>query len=86
MYYVYAIQSESSSKIYIGHTKDPVERLKRHNLELPSKSKSFTKKNRGPWKLIYKEKYLTRKEAIKREKKLKTYQGRKYIRFGIEGP
>ncbi len=57
-----------------------VERLKRHNGILKNKLKSFTSKNKGDWKLIYKEEIDTRKKAIKRERQLKSYQGRKFIR------
>jgi len=36
-------------------------------------------KGRMPWKLIYTETYNTRAEAMKREKFLKSGQGRKYL-------
>jgi len=83
MFTTYAIKNEKD-KIYIGQTADLENRLKRHNGILKNKSKSFTSKNKGNWILIYKEEFNTRKEAIQREKQLKSYQGRKFIRNIIE--
>jgi putative endonuclease len=82
MYFVYVIFNSERYKIYIGYTENIEERLKRHNGELKSKQKSFTFKNKGGsnWVLVFLEELLTRAEAIKREKQLKSYQGRKFIR------
>lgn len=77
---VYVIKSENTGKIYIGQTSDYENRIQRHNGLLPVDKKSFTYKNIGPWKLIYKEEYSTREEAIKREKELKSYRGREFIK------
>jgi len=79
MFVVYVLKNENE-KIYIGQTSNLENRLKRHSGILKNKSKSFTSKNKGDWKLIYKEEFETRKEAIEREKQLKSYQGRKFIR------
>ncbi|GAF95603.1 unnamed protein product [marine sediment metagenome] len=84
-FWTYAIKSKSTGKIYIGHTSNFKLRLKRHNKILPIKKKSYTYKNKGPWKLVYKEKFKTRKEAIKREKELKSFKGREFIRKLITG-
>ncbi|OGE94523.1 MAG: hypothetical protein A3B10_02430 [Candidatus Doudnabacteria bacterium RIFCSPLOWO2_01_FULL_44_21] len=80
MFIVYVIRSTSSGKIYIGYTSDIEKRVKQHNLELPHRSKSYTYKNKGPWRIIYKEEYNTRIEAVKREKQLKSSKGRDYIK------
>lgn len=80
MFCVYVIKSVSSGKIYIGQTKDLEIRLKRHNKELPVKTKSYTFKNSGPWELVYKEEYETREEALKREKSLKNHKGRDWLK------
>lgn len=77
---VYAI-ANNADEIYIGHTDNIEKRLQRHNGVLKSKTTSFTKRHKnGNWKLIYSEKRTTRKEAIQREKQLKSYQGRTFIR------
>ena len=83
MFSVYAIENKEKGKIYIGQTSNLESRLKRHNGILKNKSKSFTSKNKGDWKLAYKEEFNTREEAIQREKQLKSYQGRKFIRDRI---
>ncbi|MFA5197649.1 MAG: GIY-YIG nuclease family protein [Patescibacteria group bacterium] len=79
MYCVYAIKNEWN-KIYIGQTSDLEERLKRHNGILKNKKSSYTHKNKGTWILFYKEELPTRKEAMAREKYLKTYRGRIFLK------
>ncbi len=79
-FFTYAIYNESRGKIYIGHTENLESRLKRHNHELPNKLKSYTNKNDGFWRLVHKESFSTRKEAMKREKELKSSRGRNFIR------
>jgi putative endonuclease len=87
MFYTYTLKSKLTGKIYIGQTENLNLRLKRHNQKLKSKNRSYTKINKGPWQLIYKEEFKTRKEAIKREKELKSAQGRKFIKsLENEGP
>ena len=62
-YYVYMLKSlEGKTVTYVGYTSDIKKRIKLHNL---GKGAKFT---RGlKWKLIYKEKYNSKKEAISRE-------------------
>ncbi|MDD3532027.1 MAG: GIY-YIG nuclease family protein [Candidatus Shapirobacteria bacterium] len=86
MYYAYVIKSQFSGKIYIGQTNNLKKRLKRHNKIISSKKTSYTYKNKGPWALVYKEKFPNRKDAIRREKQLKTAQGRKFIKKLILHP
>ncbi len=80
---VYVIMNENN-KIYIGQTSDLENRLKRHNGLLRNKAKSFTSKNKGEWKLVYKEDFSTRKEAMGREKQLKSCRGREFIKNKIK--
>lgn len=79
MYSVYALVSESSRKIYVGQTVNLELRLKQHNNEVEHVG-NYTRQNKGPWRLIYKEEYKTRSEAIKREKQLKSFRGREFIK------
>jgi putative endonuclease len=79
MFTVYVIQNEKG-KIYIGQTADLKKRLQRHQGILNTKTKSYTYKQKGCWKVIYQEQYKTRAEAKIREKELKSYQGRKFIK------
>lgn len=79
MFWVYVIVNELGKK-YTGQTSDLEIRLKRHNGELPSKSSSFTKINKGSWKLIYKEELESRKETLERERFLKSHVGRNWLK------
>jgi putative endonuclease len=76
MFYVYVLHSASFDKIYIGYTQNLEQRLLSHN-ELGKKG--WTIKYR-PWKLIHKEEFKTKAEAMNREKQLKSYRGREWIR------
>ncbi|HWY98424.1 MAG TPA: GIY-YIG nuclease family protein [Bacteroidia bacterium] len=76
MYTTYALYSKEHDKIYIGFTSDLESRLRIHN-EIATKG--FTIKYR-PWIVIYSEQYSTKAEAMKREKQLKSAQGRNFIR------
>lgn len=78
-YTTYVLYSELHDKIYVGYTSDLENRLRSHN-ELATKG--WTIRYR-PWKLAYKEEFSTRKEAMKREKELKSSRGRDFIRTKI---
>ncbi len=80
MFWAYVIKSQTTGKIYIGQTNDLEKRLKRHNHLLPTKKNSYTKINRGPWKLVYKEEFKSRKEVIKKERFLKSHKGRDWLK------
>lgn len=79
MYITYALYNKISKKIYIGQTANLEKRLKEHNLILPNKSR-YTKNYAGYWQVVYTEKFTTRSDAMRREKQLKDYQGRKFIK------
>lgn len=68
MYYVYVLKSQKWSKLYIGRTSDLKLRIKQHNSE-NTKSTRYGM----PWKLVYYEAYLDKKDAIERESQLKKY-------------
>ena len=62
-YYVYMLISLSNKKIsYVGYTKNLKKRIILHNI---GKGAKFTRGRK--WKLIYKEKIKSKKEAISRE-------------------
>ena len=82
-YHVYAIKNEQSGKIYIGHTSDLDKRFQRHNGLLPNKVSSFTSKNKGVWVVVYSEEHSDRISARAREKELKSFCGREFIRDKI---
>jgi putative endonuclease len=75
MFYTYILQSLKDSGIYIGHTENIEVRLKEHN-----SGKNSSTKNRIPLKLIHYEAFLNEKDAIGREKYLKSGWGTKSIK------
>ena len=84
MYVIYAIYNQDHDKIYIGQTEDIVQRLNLHQNK--SFKKSYTAKISGEWRLIYAEEVQDRQTALKREKQLKSYRGRQFVREFIWGP
>ena len=78
MYSIYALFNKKHKKIYIGQTENLEERLNLHKNK--SFKNSYTAKLDGNWELIYNEEASTRKDAIKREKQLKSYRGREFIK------
>ena len=80
MFWVYVLKSQTTGKTHTGYTKNLDLRLKRHNQELPTKVRSFTRLNKGPWKVVYKENFETKKAAMNREKQLKSAKGRQFIK------
>lgn len=79
MFFVYVIIN-LKGQIYIGQTDNLKYRLLRHNSILPTKNNSYTKRMGGPWNLVYKEEFLSRSDAMLRERQLKSYRGRCFIR------
>ncbi len=75
-YYVYILRSEKDGSFYIGHTADLDERIQRHN-----HGKSLYTKAKVPWKLIYREEFHSRSEAMKREQEIKRKKNRAYIDY-----
>ena len=67
-YYVYMIKTVESaySKSYVGFTNDVNKRIEKHNKNRGAKStKGYT------WKLVFKRKFLSKKDAMSYEYKLK---------------
>jgi putative endonuclease len=73
MYYIYIIRSKTSNWFYTGITNNLNRRLREHN---KGKRSTPSTRNRGPYKLIYFEQCLSRKEAREREVFWKSGRGR----------
>ena len=73
-FHVYILQSESSGRFYVGQTEHLEQRFQYHQLNY-----SKANKNRGPWKLLYVEKFQTRSEAMRRESHIKKQKERRFI-------
>ena len=74
MYYVYILQSEQDSNLYIGCTSNLEERILLHNT-----GKVLSTRSRTPFQLIYYEAFIDKKDAFGREKWLKTGWGHNQI-------
>lgn len=74
-HYVYILQSLKDSNFYTGCTNDLNLRINQHN-----KDQVQSTKHRIPFKLIYSEICLDKKDAFQREKYLKTAWGKRYIK------
>jgi putative endonuclease len=79
MYYVYVLQSNQDKRFYTGFTQDLIKRIEEHNSGI-----SNATKGRIPLKLVYYEFCLNHKDAVKREKYLKTTWGKRYIKNRIK--
>lgn len=75
MYYTYVLYSKKDGKFYTGFTQNLKLRFDQHN-----KGQVESTKDRRPFELIYYEACLNRLDATHREKHLKTYHGKAYIK------
>ncbi|MGB0881040.1 MAG: GIY-YIG nuclease family protein [Polaribacter sp.] len=73
-YFVYIIFSEKIDRFYVGFTSDIPSRIEKHN----QKHKGFTGRS-NDWTLMYFEEFNTKKEALLRERKIKSWKSRKKI-------
>jgi putative endonuclease len=74
MVFVYVLQSELDSGLYIGKTANLRRRFEEHQ-----SGESRSTKGRRPWKLIYYEAYLDESDAEGREVFLKSGGGRRFL-------
>ena len=75
VYYTYVLQSQMDGNFYTGYTKNLKLRFEQHN-----KGAVESTKDRSPFKLIYYEACLNQQDATKREKYLKTYHGKMFLK------
>jgi len=78
MYYVYVLYNKIYDKIYIGQTENLKERILAHNDK--RFKQSYTSRFSGLWEILYQEKVSDRKDALRREKQLKSYRGREFLK------
>lgn len=77
-YHVYIIKSSEGYR-YIGFTEDLQKRLFERN----KKELSFWTRRGTNWKLIYKEEFENKSEALKRVKWFKTGVGRDFLKNNV---
>ncbi|MBK8519653.1 MAG: GIY-YIG nuclease family protein [Ferruginibacter sp.] len=78
MFYAYVIKSLNHDFYYKGHCEDLDQRLKQHNSGMTESIRPYL-----PFKLVYKEEFNTRAEAISREKYLKSSAGRRFLKYKL---
>jgi len=74
MWFVYILYSDKIDRYYIGVTDNLEWRLERHNAGWGKYTKRGT-----PWKIVYHESYVSKSEALKRERQIKNRKSRTYI-------
>jgi len=79
-YYTYVLLSERDGNFYTGYTNDLIKRLKEHD-----EGKVVSTKTRRPLKLIYWEGCLNQQDATRREKYLKSGNGKIYLKNRLNG-
>ncbi|MDD4332607.1 MAG: GIY-YIG nuclease family protein [Patescibacteria group bacterium] len=75
MYFAYILQSKKDQSFYTGHTDNIERRIKEHNC-----GKNKYTRNKAPWLLVKQETFLTRSEAMRRERQIKKMKSSKYIK------
>lgn len=78
-YYVYILRNESMNFMYVGYSENLRERVLTHNEGKVKSTKHFT-----PLSLIHYEAYRNKKDAMRREKYLKTNRGRTTLMTMLE--
>ena len=73
-YYTYVLLSEKDGKKYTGYTSNLPLRFEAHQ-----SGKVNSTKHRRPLRLIYFEACLTKEDALRREKYLKTHYGKMFL-------
>lgn len=80
MWYTYVLISLKNKRRYTGITSDLKQRLEEHNSGIGGE---YTSKNR-PFKLVFYEAFLAKKDAEKQERFYKTGYGREVLKEKIE--
>ncbi len=75
MFYAYVIKSVNHDFFYKGHFENIEEKLLQHNSGMTESIRPYI-----PFELIYKDEFVTRHEAIAREKYFKTSAGRRFLK------
>lgn len=74
-HFVYVLESKIDNSWYIGYTTDVARRLIDHNT-----SKNISTKAKKPWQILYFEAYRDKRDALGREKFLKSGSGHTFLK------
>jgi putative endonuclease len=78
MYYVYVLQSLKNARLYIGRTEDLKIRIGEHHA-----GKVWTTKRMLPMRLVFYESFLSKQDAVRRERYLKTTKGKSTLKMTL---
>ena len=79
MGFVYILRSDSTGRFYVGSTDHLERRISEH-----LRGKNLATRNRGPWRLAYREKFDTLLDARRRELEIKRWKSARLIHVLIE--
>jgi putative endonuclease len=79
VYYTYLLQSIKDNDFYTGSTEDLKLRFEQHDKGLVESTR-----DRRSLKLVYYEACLTQEDATRREKYLKTYNGKRLLKSRLK--
>ena len=80
MWYVYVLQSLKNKSLYVGYTADLKKRVQDHN----SKNGSIYTSRNAPFRLVFYEAYLDKRDATKGEEFFKSGYGREVLKDKIK--
>ncbi len=75
MWYAYVLRSRKNGRLYTGSTNDLARRLREHE-----RGKNRYARHAGPFDLVHVEEFETRLAARRRERTLKSGQGRAFMK------
>ncbi len=75
MHYTYVLRSDYDGRFYTGYTGDLRQRLREHH-----RGQVRWTASRQPVQLVYYEACLSREDALRRERFLKSGKGKRYLR------
>ena len=78
MYIVYILKSVITHHFYVGQTDDLDKRILRHNSGKVKWTSRYV-----PWKIVFKQNFDTREEALVREKYFKSHAGRNWLKKNV---
>jgi putative endonuclease len=73
-YFVYILRSERTGRFYIGCTADLDRRISEH-----ARGQTASTRGRGPWVLVYQERFSDLSAARRREAEIKGWKSRRAI-------
>ena len=74
MAWLYILQSEATDRFHVGSTSNLERRLSEH-----ARGQTRSTRNRGPWRLVYREEFENLTAARGKERQIKTWKSHRSI-------